>query len=67
MATSVIQITDEILSAMDKKKLTAVVLFDLSKAFDSIDHQILLAAMLQDIRESRSAIECLGHIGKVIV
>ena len=54
--TSVIQTTDEILNAIDKKKLTAVVLLDLSKAFDSIDHQILLAK-LQDIGASRSAIE----------
>ena len=38
--TSVIRTTDEILSAIYKKKLTAVVLFDLSKAFDSINHQI---------------------------
>ena len=38
METSVIQTTDEILNAIDKKKLTAVVLLDLSKAFDSIDH-----------------------------
>ena len=66
METSAIQTTDEILSAIDKKKLTAVALLDLSKAFDSI-HQILLAAMLQlDIGESRSAIICFGHFGKVI-
>ena len=57
--TSVIQTTDEILNAIDKKKLTAVVLLDLSKAFDSIDHQILLAK-LQDIGASRPAIKWLG-------
>ena len=57
--TSVIQTTDEILNAIDKKKLTAVVLLDLSKAFDSIDHQILLAK-LQDIGASRPAIEWFG-------
>jgi len=44
------------LNAIDKKKVTAVVLLDLSKAFDSIDYQILLAK-LQDIGASRSAIE----------
>lgn len=40
--TSVIQTTDVILSAIDKKHLTAVVLLDMSKAFDSIDHNLLL-------------------------
>ena len=54
-----IQTTDEILNAIDKKKLTAVVLLDLSKAFDSIDHQILLTK-LQDIGASRPAIEWFG-------
>ena len=48
-----------ILNATDKKKLTAVVLLDLTKAFDSIDHRIHLAK-LQDIGESRSATECFG-------
>ena len=38
--TSVIQTTHKILNATDKRKLTAVVLLDLSKAFDSIDHQM---------------------------
>ena len=34
--------TDKILEAMDKKQITALVLLDLSKAFDSIDHARLL-------------------------
>ena len=33
-----ILLTDNILEAMDKKQITALVLLDLSKAFDSIDH-----------------------------
>ena len=37
-----VAITDEILAAMDRKMLSAMVLLDLSKAFDSIDHRILL-------------------------
>ena len=36
-------ITDKALEAMDAKKVTLVVLLDLSKAFDSIDHATLLA------------------------
>ena len=34
--------TDLILEAMDKKKMSALILLDLSKAFDSISHQRLL-------------------------
>lgn len=37
-----IQRTNNILEAMDKKLITALVLLDLSKAFDSIDHARLL-------------------------
>lgn len=53
--TSVIHTTDEILSAIDKKKLTAVVLLDMSKAFDSINHDILFTK-LQDVGASESVI-----------
>ena len=35
----------KIMEAMDSKKLTLVVLLDLSKAFDSIDHLLLLAKL----------------------
>ena len=37
-----VTVTDEFLEAMDKKMLSAMVLLDLPKAFDSIDHTILL-------------------------
>ena len=46
--TSLIETTDSILNAIDEKKLTAVVLLEMSKAFDSIDHEILLLK-LQDV------------------
>ena len=35
-------VSDYILEAMDKKRLTALILIDLSKAFDSVSHPILL-------------------------
>lgn len=54
--TSVIQTTDAILNAMDKKKLTAVVFLDMSKAFDSINHEILISK-LQDVGASASTLE----------
>ena len=40
--TSLIRTTEAILSGIDRKKVTAVVLLDMSKAFDSINHDILL-------------------------
>ena len=54
--TSVIKTTDEILHAIDQKKLSAIVLLDMSKAFDSISHKILLAK-LQNVGASYSAIQ----------
>jgi len=53
---SVIQTTGMILSAIDKKQLTAVVLLDMSKAFDSINHNMLLVK-LHDVGASPSAIK----------
>ena len=54
--TSAIQTTDMILSAIDKKQVKAVVLLDVSNAFDSINHNTLLFK-LQDVGASPSAIQ----------
>ena len=48
-------VTDYILDAMDKKQVTAMVLLDFSKAFDSIGHTILLKK-LQGLRISQTAL-----------
>ena len=53
--TSLIHATDALLGAIDQKKTTAFVLFDMSKAFDSINHSILLDK-LRDIGASPSAL-----------
>ena len=42
METINVFITDKVLEGMDKQKVTALVLLDLSKAFDSINHERLL-------------------------
>ena len=53
--TSVIQTTDAILNAIDKKKLTATVFLDMSKAFDSIDHELLISK-LEDVGVSNATL-----------
>ena len=42
--------------AMDNKKLTAMVLLDMSKAFDNVDHKLMISK-LQDAGASSSCIE----------
>ena len=54
--TSLIYTTEKILGAIDQKKTTAMVLLDMSKAFDGISPKTLLYK-LQDIGASTSAID----------
>ena len=51
-----VMITDKALEAMDAKKVTLVVLLDLSKAFDSID-RVTLLAKLQALGASRASLD----------
>lgn len=44
-ASALLKVTDDILSAIDKNKLTVLVLLDYSKAFDLINHRLLLAVL----------------------
>ena len=53
--TSLIETTDTFLHAIDKKEVTAVVLLDMSKAFDSLDNKILMLK-LQDVGMSSGAL-----------
>ena len=48
--------SDLALEAMDRKQVTALVLLDLSKAFDSIDHMSLLKK-LRAVGTSKKAVE----------
>ena len=52
--TALIRSTDAILTGMDKQEVSAMVLLDMSKAFDSINHDILLK--LQDLGISKCAL-----------
>ena len=56
--TSLIHTTDAFLKGIDDKKLTACVLLDMSKAFDSLGHQILLRK-IQSVGASTSALNGL--------
>ena len=51
--TSLINSTDAILSGFDESKLTAMVLLSMSKAFDSVSHEILLLK-LKDVGASNT-------------
>ena len=53
--TSLIHTTEAILGGIDKRKVTTVVLLDMSKAFDSINHEIL-QQKLQDVGISSSGV-----------
>lgn len=43
--TALLNVTDDIRLAMDKRQLTFLVLLDFSKAFDTVDYDILLAKL----------------------
>jgi len=45
--TALVKITDDLLIASDKALISVLVLLDLSAAFDTIDHDILLERMDQ--------------------
>lgn len=53
--TSAIETTDTILNAIDKKRLTAIVFLDMSRALDSVNHEILILK-LQDVGISCNAL-----------
>ena len=54
--TALLYVTDQLLQAMDDKKVSIMVLLDMSKAFDSIRHDILLSK-LQSLGFSQSALD----------
>ena len=54
--TSVIETTDTILRAIDQKMLTSAVFLDMSKAFDSVNHETLILK-LQDVGASNLVLQ----------
>ena len=62
--TSLLRTTDAFLKGIDNQKLTACVLLDMSKAFDSVDHQILLRK-LQDVGASTGVLQIQIQISQI--
>ena len=54
--TALLYVTDQLLQAMDDKKVSIMVLLDMSKAFDSIRHDISLSK-LQSLEFSQCALD----------
>ena len=54
--TALLYVTDQLLQAMDNKKVSIMVLLDMSKAFDSIRHDILLSK-LQNLDFSQGTLD----------
>ena len=54
--TALLYVTDQLLQAMDSKKVSIMVLLDMSKALDSIRHDILLSK-LQNLDFSQGALD----------
>ena len=54
--TALLYVTDQLLQAMDDKKVSIMVLLDMCKAFDSIRHDILLSK-LQSLDFSQGALD----------
>ena len=43
--TAILHVSDDILWAMEKQSITSLVMMDLSAAFDTVDHNILLTIL----------------------
>ncbi|CAB3995112.1 Hypothetical predicted protein [Paramuricea clavata] len=54
--TLLINITDSMLNAIDQRKVTALVLLDMCKAFDCVNHNLLISK-LQDMGGSQSCLQ----------
>ena len=47
--TALLNVTNDILCALDNRQAVLLVLFDVSSAFDTVDHEILLQRLHDDV------------------
>ena len=55
--TALLRVRNDVLGAMDKQKVTLLIMLDLSSAFDTIDHSILLHRLSDRLGIQGSALE----------
>ena len=58
--TALLRIVNDLLTAMDNNKICILTLLDLSAAFDTIDHQILLTRLQHSFDISGPALSCFS-------
>ena len=59
--TSLIKLYNDILWAMEKQNITMVIILDLSAAFDTVDHEVLLEIMEQHFGFTDTTLEWLDE------
>ena len=63
---SLLRVLNDIMMAVDKKKHVFLVLLDLSAAFDTVDHEILLHFLKEHLGCLDQCFTCLKHISKSV-
>ena len=58
--TALVKVQNDILMAMESKQVTILILLDLSSAFDTIDHTILLERLEKHLGVMGKALQWLG-------
>ena len=62
--TALIKITDDLLFNLDKNKVPGMILVDYQKAFDMVDHNILLAKLVAYGLENRELQWCQSYLSQ---